>query len=178
MTIDTSLIAFETKEKFTGPSGLNNANEVNSPDANGYVGNIPFTSIVFILDSEEIWTHGKYFCNPFRKDLQYNVTNAINLNPSSWTKLENFTGWNDLTTGSYLLQAFYGNSMYTGYMTYNKENKTGDDEIVLHQAGTPNSVGGVQRGRLYAKLKNGYLYVSSSVQEDNASLNIILKKLL
>lgn len=58
MPINKKLIHFERKQDFTGTSGLNNQTTV---DSNGNVGNIPYRSIVFIKDTNEIWTHGAYY---------------------------------------------------------------------------------------------------------------------
>jgi hypothetical protein len=56
MAINKKLITFASKSTFTGANGINGKT---SP-TNGYYGNIPSTSVVFILDTGEIWTHGKY----------------------------------------------------------------------------------------------------------------------
>ena len=56
MAINKKLITFASKSTFTGANGINGKT---SP-TNGCYGNIPSTSIVFILDTGEIWTHGKY----------------------------------------------------------------------------------------------------------------------
>ena len=175
--LDTSLIAFETKAQFQGASGLGNAsNEISDPGT-GYIRNIPFTSIVFILDSKEIWTHGKYFSSPV-SDFEFNPI-GVNLSSSNWTELNSLSNWSNLTSGSYVIQIIYEGTIYSGCMSYNKESQTGDDEIILHQAGQPSSLGGQQRGRLFAKLKNGKLCLSSSVSENNVqNLTIKLKKLL
>ena len=57
MAINKKLITFATKEKFLGATGINNATK----STNGYYGNIPSASVVFIVDTGEIWTHGKYY---------------------------------------------------------------------------------------------------------------------
>ena len=62
MAINKKLIHFDKKETFKGANGINNAT---SADANGYWGNIPNTSIVFIKDTQEIWTHGQYYSMRF-----------------------------------------------------------------------------------------------------------------
>lgn len=56
MAINKKLITFTKKSTFLGANGINNTI---SP-TNGNYGNIPSTSVVFILDTGEIWTHGKY----------------------------------------------------------------------------------------------------------------------
>ena len=58
-----------------------------------------------------------------------------------------------------------------------------DDEIILHCAGTNDSVGGVQRGRLYAKICTGnenkiYLKLAATQAESNAIITIKYRKLI
>ena len=57
MAIDKKLITFAKKEKFLGANGINNT----TTPTNGYYGQIPAHSIVFIKDTGEIWEDGVYF---------------------------------------------------------------------------------------------------------------------
>lgn len=56
MAINKKLITFASKSVFTGANGINGATTA----TNGYYGNIPAYSIVFIKDTGEIWHNGKY----------------------------------------------------------------------------------------------------------------------
>ncbi len=56
MAINKKLITFTKKSVFLGDKGIKGQ----TTPTNGYYGNIPATSIVFILDTGELWTHGKY----------------------------------------------------------------------------------------------------------------------
>ena len=57
MPINKKLIHFNTKQNFLSNNGIGTAT---SP-TNGNYGNIPETSIVFIKDTQEIWTHGQFY---------------------------------------------------------------------------------------------------------------------
>lgn len=57
MAINKKLIHFKKYSDFIGSSGTNGAT---SP-TNGYYHNIPETSIVFIQDTNQIWTHGTFY---------------------------------------------------------------------------------------------------------------------
>ena len=65
MAIDKKLIHFKTKENFNSANGVNGS--VDTPtagseaDGNAEYGQIKGTSIVFIKDSGEIWTHGNLY---------------------------------------------------------------------------------------------------------------------
>lgn len=65
MAIDKKLIHFKTKENFNSANGVNGS--VDAPTAgseangNAEYGQIKGTSIVFIKDSGEIWTHGNLY---------------------------------------------------------------------------------------------------------------------
>ena len=63
MAINKKLIHFKKYETFIGNQGINGAT---SP-RDGYYGNIPETSIVFIQDVRQIWTHGQLY------DCDYNL---------------------------------------------------------------------------------------------------------
>ena len=71
--------------------------------------------------------------------------------------------------------------MYTGTFSYVQGGAV-DDEIVLHCSGTLDSVGGVSRGRLYAKIgttsDTTYLKLAVSQNESNANLSIKYRKLI
>lgn len=58
MAINKKLITFDKKASFLGANGTGGA----TTPTNGYYGQIPSTSIVFILDTGELWTHGKFIC--------------------------------------------------------------------------------------------------------------------
>lgn len=60
MAINKKLIHFESLDKFKGANGINNTNSTQTP-TNEYVGNIPYRSVVFIKDTGQIWTHGRYY---------------------------------------------------------------------------------------------------------------------
>ena len=57
MAINKKLITFAKKDVFLGQYGINHAENA----TNGYFGNIPAHSIVFIKDTGEIWQGGKYY---------------------------------------------------------------------------------------------------------------------
>lgn len=59
MPIDKKLIHFNEKSNFMSANGVNNSPEVAGDD--GTYGNLKGTSIVFIKDSKEIWTHGNLY---------------------------------------------------------------------------------------------------------------------
>ena len=59
--INKKFITFDTKARFVGSDGINNTAQTQEA-SNGYVGNIPYNSVVFIKDTGQIWTHGRYFC--------------------------------------------------------------------------------------------------------------------
>ena len=65
MAIDKKLIRFKTKENFMSANGVNG--NVDTPtsgkeeDGTATYGQIRGTSIVFIEDSKEIWTHGNLY---------------------------------------------------------------------------------------------------------------------
>lgn len=66
MPIDKKLIHFKTKNTFMSADGVNNNVETpntgtSEEDRNAEYGNIKGTSIVFIKDSKEIWTHGNLY---------------------------------------------------------------------------------------------------------------------
>ncbi len=87
MAINKKLIHFDSKAAFTSNAnnaqGIKTTNLVTTPDSNGNVGNIPYRSIVFIKDSGEIWTHGKYYSNSLPHNPSY-LTNANTLNSGEW----------------------------------------------------------------------------------------------
>jgi hypothetical protein len=70
MAINKKLITFDKKAAFLGANGINNA----SVPTDGYYHNIPEWSMVFILDTGEIWHNGKYFGKPV-KDQIFPATN-------------------------------------------------------------------------------------------------------
>ena len=57
MAINKKLIHFKKQSDFIGSSGTNG---VTSP-SEGYYNNIPENSIVFIQDTQQIWTHGQFY---------------------------------------------------------------------------------------------------------------------
>lgn len=66
MAIDKKLIHFKTKENFMSANGVNDSidtpNEGTSEEnGNAEYGQIKGTSIVFVKDSKEIWTHGNLY---------------------------------------------------------------------------------------------------------------------
>lgn len=63
MAINKKLITFEKLSTFQAANGngIKVSTQTQTPDSDGNVGNIPYRSIVFIKDTGQIWTHGKYF---------------------------------------------------------------------------------------------------------------------
>jgi hypothetical protein len=65
MAIDKKLIHFNSKENFMSANGVNG--EVNTPTSGdeslgtAEYGQIKGSSIVFVKDSKEIWTHGNLY---------------------------------------------------------------------------------------------------------------------
>ena len=99
MAINKKLITFVSKSTFTGANGINGKT---SP-INGYYGNIPSTSVVFILDTGEIWTHGKYISGGVwgTKQTGYvplTISNTTyNLSTSDHTHSQYLTAHQDIT---------------------------------------------------------------------------------
>lgn len=97
----------------------------------------------------------------------------------AWTDVDKLT--DKLTDGSYMIQLVYGSRMYTG--VFSLASGDVDEEIVLHCAGTIDSLGGVERGRLYASIGVGtsdkiYLKLAATQAESNATVTIKYKKLI
>lgn len=66
MALNKKLITFETLAQFQSANGLNTTElNISKPQKNSQgdylIHNIPYHSIVFIKDTGQIWTHGKYF---------------------------------------------------------------------------------------------------------------------
>ena len=65
MGIDKKLIRFKTKKNFNSENGIDGHASIPSSgsesDGTAEYGQIKGTSIVFIEDSREIWTHGKLY---------------------------------------------------------------------------------------------------------------------
>lgn len=65
MTVKNRFIHFKSKDNFLSENGVNNKVETpdSLPDIDGDVkyGNIKESSVVFIKDSKEIWTHGNLY---------------------------------------------------------------------------------------------------------------------
>lgn len=102
---------------------------------------------------------------------------------TDWSNVDNLSNKLSNKDGSYLIQITYGSKMYTGYFSYISTGVNTDDEIILHCAGTNDSVGGVQRGRLYAKICTGnedkiYLKLAATQAESNAIITIKYRKLI
>lgn len=57
MAINKKLIHFKKYSDFIGSAGINGT----SQPIDGYYHNIPETSIVFIKDTKQIWTHGQLY---------------------------------------------------------------------------------------------------------------------
>lgn len=106
------------------------------------------------------------------------VLSGINLT-TSWTNVDSINS--RLSDGSYIIQITYASCIYTGVFSY-VATGTVEDEIILHQAGQIDSVGGVNRGRLYAKIGTtsgtGYLKLATTQSESNVNLTIKYKKLI
>lgn len=64
MAINKKLIHFKNYSDFIGSSGINGT----TMPTNGYYHNIPETSIVFIQDTKQIWTHGQLYSCPFTEE--------------------------------------------------------------------------------------------------------------
>ena len=114
------------------------------------------------------------------KDAQYTATlSGVDLT-TSWSNVDNLS--TRLTeSGSYIIQITYASCIYTGTFSY-VQRGTVDDEIILHCSGTIDSVGGTNRGRLYAKIgtssETTYLKLAVSQSESNANLSIKYRKLI
>lgn len=104
---------------------------------------------------------------------------AVNLT-TSWSAIDNLKT-RGLSDGSYLIQIIYSARTYTGVFSL-VDGGTDEDEIILHMAGSQETVGTQTRGRLYAKIastdSHSYLYLAVSQAENNASLTIKYKKLI
>ena len=74
MAIDKKLIHFKTKENFMSANGVNGNPDTPSvgseAEGNAEYGQIKGTSIVFIKDSNEIWTHGNLYKSVNWSELQ------------------------------------------------------------------------------------------------------------
>ena len=103
----------------------------------------------------------------------------INLT-TSWTNVDNLSTRLS-ENGSYVIQITYASCIYTGTFSY-IQGGTVEDEIILHCSGTVDSVGGVERGRLYAKIgitsSTSYLKLATSQSENNAIISIKYRKLI
>lgn len=101
---------------------------------------------------------------------------------TSWSNIDNLNTRLSTADGSYALQITYGSRIYTGIFSYTHNGYDIDDEIILHCSGTKDSVGGIERGRLYAKLNsnnnNVYLQMATSQPENTAIVTIKYKKLI
>lgn len=64
MAINKKLIHFRNYSNFISSSGINGTTK----PTNGYYHNIPETSIVFIQDTKQIWTHGQLYSCPFTEE--------------------------------------------------------------------------------------------------------------
>lgn len=114
------------------------------------------------------------------KDSQYIATlSGVDLN-TSWSNVDNLNA-RHIESGSYIVQITYASCIYTGTFSY-VQGGTVDDEIILHCSGTIDSVGGINRGRLYAKIgtssETTYLKLAVSQSESNANLSIKYRKLI
>ena len=114
------------------------------------------------------------------KDAQYTATlSEVDLT-TSWSNVDNLST-RLIENGSYIVQITYASCIYTGTFSY-VQGGTVDDEIILHCSGTIDSVGGTNRGRLYAKIgtssETTYLKLAVSQSESNANLSIKYRKLI
>lgn len=104
----------------------------------------------------------------------------INLT-TSWADVDNLNTRLTSGNGSYVIQITYASCIYTGTFSYIQGGAV-EDEIILHCSGTIDSVGGVERGRLYAKIGatsgTTYLKLASSQSENNAIISIKYRKLI
>lgn len=114
------------------------------------------------------------------KDNQYTATlSEVDLT-TSWSNVDNLNT-RLIESGSYIIQITYASCIYTGTFSY-VQGGTVDDEIILHCSGTIDSVGGTNRGRLYAKIgtssETTYLKLAVSQSESNVNLSIKYRKLI
>lgn len=99
MAIDKKLIHFKTKENFNSANGVNGS--VDAPTAgseangNAEYGQIKGTSIVFIKDSGEIWTHGNLYRSVNWSVLTVPGAGDIAYWDGSSVKLISKNEWND-----------------------------------------------------------------------------------
>lgn len=100
---------------------------------------------------------------------------------TDWTNVDSLTSRFSNDDGSYMIQITYASCIYTGVFSYVSTN-TIEDEIVLHCSGQIDSVGGVSRGRLFAKVGESsgsvYLKLATTQSESNVNLSIKYKKLI
>lgn len=152
--INKKFITFDTKARFVGSDGINNTGLKQDKPENGYVGNIPYSAVVFIKDTGEIWTHGEYFCGyravimPVKVYLyRYWPDSTEEKNEPIWL-LEDFLGTD---YGSYIIQIRVNdkdpNCVYTGCFSYLPGSNI-DEEILLHMAGSC-----TDDHRIFAKIK-------------------------
>ena len=127
-------------------------------------------AIVFIKDSQQIWTHGTFYGGR-----TINKT-GITITPSTtaWTdllSLNNVTGGLNLSNGTYTIQMKVKNGTsdvqcYSGIFSYC--NGQGNDEITLHKSGTGDQ-------RLFLQTNATKLQIASS-SASSVTLDITVKE--
>lgn len=177
--INTLLIEVDTiSELWKGLSNVQATNLNESDYQKLEDPSIPYRSIVFIRDTGEIWTHGRYYGSGLNSyELSYNPSKQAGINlDSNWTSLDGFD-LNTLASGSYLIQIIHRNCCYTGFMSYIESN-TCEEEIILHRAGCINEANKEPDIRLFLKLSGATLQMASNTKEDNVEFSLKIKRLL
>lgn len=115
---------------------------------------MPYRAIVFLKDTGEIWTHGRYYTGyravlcPVKVYLNYDWPITIKDERANWALDRDDILGDDY--GSYMIQIsnnFNGDvSTYTGCFSYTMGDGT-DEEIVLHRSGNKSG------HRIFAKIK-------------------------
>lgn len=135
--INKKFITFATRSSFMGEVGINSSStEISKEDATqdssvlgGYrIGNIPFNSIVVILDTGELWTHGKYVggsgisvgiaTNDYIPFTFQNTTYNLSLAGHNHTTLNNVANINFATASNdscYIASAISGNATHLDF---------------------------------------------------------------
>ena len=117
-------------------------------------------------------THGGLVLGGATVDQLYTVTDSLTLSTTDWVNTS--VNFDELPTGSYMVQVSTGNEYYTGIMSWysGDTSLTLTDEIILHRA----SAGTETLGNLFLKVERTdatspdmTLQISSSVARTTAT---------